>query len=80
MQDWISTLVTLSPDSVSYLDFVEEGRRLALSLKVSRATARMVPTQRLAQHKLNLAASVSSLHSNEAARGMDGEQLFLFAS
>ena len=29
LQDWITTLVTLSPESVSYLDFVEEGRRLA---------------------------------------------------
>ena len=62
-QDWITTLVTLSPESVTYLDFVGEGRRLALSLKVSTAAACMVPTRHLEQQTLNTAAGGSSQHS-----------------
>jgi len=32
-QDWIETLSTLDPEDVEYIDFVTEGRRLALELK-----------------------------------------------
>lgn len=33
--DWVETLATVEPDAVNYIDFVEEGRRLAQQLRVS---------------------------------------------
>jgi 5'-nucleotidase len=32
--DWVETLARVEPDELDYLDFVKEGRRLAIELKV----------------------------------------------
>ena len=32
--EWITTLATLSPADVTYIDFITEGRRLATELRV----------------------------------------------
>ena len=34
-EDWLTTLGACNPEDMQYLDFVEEGRRLARQLKVS---------------------------------------------
>ena len=32
-EEWIATLATLDPDDITFIDFVEEGRYLARTLK-----------------------------------------------
>ena len=33
--DWVDTLPAVEPEEVTYMDFVEEGRKLAKKLRVS---------------------------------------------
>ena len=43
--DWISTLSTIDPEDIKYIDFVKEGRRLAIWLREMVAALRYIFTQ-----------------------------------
>eukprot|EP00775_Hariotina_reticulata_P012277 gene12277-12413_t len=59
--DWVETLATVEPDEVDYLDFVKEGRRLALELKAAGAEVVLALTHMRAPNDLLLLQQVPEI-------------------